>query len=53
MKKPKIKFPKPIQAWAVVPLNRPRLKVNEIYDSKDVKLEKGEKLIKIIISCEN
>ena len=42
--------PRPVRAFAVVKNNK--ILVNEIYDSKDVVLAKGEKLVRVIISCE-
>jgi hypothetical protein len=41
---------RPVKAYAVIKNNR--ILVNEIYDSKDVVLAKGEKLVRVTISCE-
>jgi len=39
-----------IKAYAILKNNK--LNANEIYSDKDVMLCKGEKLIRVIISCE-
>lgn len=41
---------KSIKAWAVVDGKKPKLKVIEIYDDKDIKLLRGEKLIRVEIN---
>ena len=42
---------KSIKAWAVVDKNKPKIKVIEIYDDKDVLLNKGEKIIRVEIKA--
>ena len=42
--------PRPIKAWAVIDTKKPRLLVSEIYEDKDIVLNKGEKLIRVLIS---
>ena len=45
--------PRPIIAYAVIKTAKPKLSTYEIYEAKDKKyllLEKGEKIVKIIIS---
>lgn len=45
-----MKIPKPIRAFAIVKTSNPKLKVSEIYDTKDLSLEKGEKLIEVVVT---
>lgn len=40
---------KSIKAWAIVDKDNPKLKVIEIYNDKDIKLLKGEKLVRVEI----
>lgn len=40
---------KSIRAWAVVDKDKPKLKVLEIYNDDDIKLLKGERLVRVEI----
>lgn len=52
MRNNKIKI-KPLKAYAIVKTTNPKLKVSEIYDTKDICIEKGEKIIEVIITVKN
>ena len=40
---------KPAKAYAVVDIKKPVISVMEIYETKDIKIEKGEKIIRVKI----
>ena len=40
---------KSIKAWAIVDKDKPKLKVLEIYEDKDIKLLRGEKFVRVEI----
>lgn len=40
-----------VKAWAVVKTVNPKIKISEIYDTKEISIEKGEKLIEVMITA--